>query len=212
MRKHMMIFLILSLIIVLAACGRPSNDANGEGKSGEGNAEFTLRLAHLVPEEASGHKAAIAFKEKVEKESENRIEVQLFPNAQLYGSDREAIEAVQTGNLEMTLTALAPVASFNSDFLVFDLPFLFDTKQEAYNALDSEAGTSLLDELKEDSLKGLTYGVNGFRHITNSKHPIETPEDMKGLKLRTLENPLHTDTFKALGANASPFAFGEMYT
>src|SRR5699024_10460226 len=56
------------------------------------------------------------------------------------------------------------------------------------------------------------YGVNGFRHITNSKHPIETPEDMKGLKLRTLENPLHTDTFKALGANASPFAFGEMYT
>lgn len=107
---------------------------------------------------------------------------------------------------------MALLASFNEKFLVFDLPFLFNDYDAAYGALDGELGQQLLNDLEQNDLKGLVFAENGFRHVSNNEGPIERPEDMEGLKLRTLENPLHTDTFKAFGANASLFAFGELYT
>ncbi|MBN8193420.1 DctP family TRAP transporter solute-binding subunit [Bacillus sp. NTK074B] len=199
--------LLFIAILIMSACGRPSTS------SSEGSEEtYTIRIAHLVPEEQSSHVAAVTFKEKLEKESDGRIKVELYPNGQLYGSDREAIEAVQLGNIEMTIPAVAPLASFNEKFLVFDLPFLFNSNEAAYKALDGELGQELMADLEKNDLKGLVFGENGFRHMSNNKGPIESPEDVKGLKFRTLENPLHTDTFKAFGANASPFAFGELYT
>lgn len=199
--------LLLIAILFISACGRPS------GSSSEGDKDtYTIRIAHLVPEEQSSHVAAETFKEKLEKESDGRIKVELYPNGQLYGSDREAIEAVQLGNIEMTIPAVAPLASFNEKFLVFDLPFLFNSNEAAYRALDGELGQELMADLEKNDLKGLVFGENGFRHMSNNNGPIENPEELKGLKFRTLENPLHTDTFKAFGANASPFAFGELYT
>ncbi|MGE6754603.1 DctP family TRAP transporter solute-binding subunit [Rossellomorea sp. NPDC071047] len=199
--------LLLIAILFISACGRPS------GSSSEGNEDtYTIRIAHLVPEEQSSHVAAETFKEKLEKESDGRIKVELYPNGQLYGSDREAIEAVQLGNIEMTIPAVAPLASFNEKFLVFDLPFLFNSNEAAYRALDGELGQELMADLEKNDLKGLVFGENGFRHMSNNNGPIENPDQLKGLKFRTLENPLHTDTFKAFGANASPFAFGELYT
>ena len=204
--KKIIPFLLIT-ILILSACGRPSSS------SSEGAEEtYTIRIAHLVPEEQSSHVAAVTFKEKLEKESDGRIKVELYPNGQLYGSDREAIEAVQLGNIEMTIPAVAPLASFNEKFLVFDLPFLFNTNEAAYKALDGELGQELMTDLEKNDLKGLVFGENGFRHMSNNDGPIESPEDVNGLKFRTLENPLHTDTFKAFGANASPFAFGELYT
>ncbi len=165
-----------------------------------------------MPEEQSSHVAAVDFKEKLESESDGRIKVELYPNGQLYGSDREAIEAVQLGNIEMTIPAVAAMASFNEKFQVFDLPFLFNNNEAAYKALDGELGQELMADLESNGLKGLVFGENGFRHVSNNEGPIEKPEDMEGLKMRTLESPLHTDTFNAFGANASPFAFGELYT
>lgn len=209
MKKTFGSALIVLIILMLSACGRPS-DSSSQQESGEDT--YTIRIGYLVPEEHSAHIQALEFKEKLETESDGRLNVELYPNGQLYGSDREAIEAVQLGNLEMTIPAVAPLASFNEKFLVFDLPFLFDDYDAAYNALDGDLGQELLASLEENDLKGLAFGENGFRHVSNNEGPIESPEDMKGLKIRTLENPLHTDTFEAFGANASPFAFGELYT
>ncbi|MEL3970851.1 DctP family TRAP transporter solute-binding subunit [Rossellomorea oryzaecorticis] len=206
MKKYLI--LLLMAVLMMAACGRPSTSSGSEGE-GE---TYTIRIAHLVPEEQSSHVAAEMFKEKLEKESDGRIKVELYPNGQLYGSDREAIEAVQLGNIEMTIPAVAPLASFNEKFMVFDLPFLFNNNEAAYKALDGELGQELMKDLEENNIKGLVFGENGFRHMSNNKGPIESPEDIEGQKFRTLENPLHTDTFKAFGANASPFAFGELYT
>ncbi|MDQ0273472.1 TRAP transporter substrate-binding protein [Cytobacillus purgationiresistens] len=202
--------LLLVAILLISACGRPSG---GDGTTSEGESEkYTLRIAYLVPEEQSTHIAALNFKKKVEEDSDGQIEVQLYPNGSLYASDREAIEAVQLGNIEMTIPAVAPLASFNKKFMVFDLPYLFNTDEAAYKALDGELGQSLLDDLANNDLKGLVFAENGFRNISNNDGPVEAPEDLKGIKFRTLENPVHTDTFKAFGANASPFAFGELYT
>ena len=203
--------ILLILVLVLAACGRP-DEGTSSGVEGEDGETYTIRLAHLVPEEQSSHVAAVDFKEKLESESDGRIIVELYPNGQLYGSDREAIEAVQLGNIEMTIPAVAAMASFNKKFQVFDLPFLFNSNEAAYKALDGELGQELMVDLENNDLKGLVFGENGFRHVSNNEGPIETPADMEGLKMRTLESPLHTDTFNAFGANASPFAFGELYT
>lgn len=210
MKKLLPLFLIA--ILLLSACGRPSTGSSSQSGSGDTEETYTIRIAYLVPEEQSSHVAAETFKEKLESESNGRLKVELYPNGQLYNSDREAIEAVQLGNIEMTIPAVAPLASFNDKFLVFDLPFLFNSNDAAYTALDGELGQELLADLEKDNLKGLVFGENGFRHMSNNNGPVESPEDLKGLKLRTLENPLHTDTFKSFGANASPFAFGELYT
>jgi len=202
--------LFLIVVLVLSACGRPSGDStSNEGDSGD---VYKIRIAYLVSEDQSTHIASEQLKEKLETESDGRIQVELYPNGSLFPSDREAIEAVQLGNVEMTIPAVAALSSFNKKFMVFDLPFLFDTYEEVYNALDGELGQELLTELEENNIKGLVFGANGFRHMTNNEGPIESPDDLKGLKFRTMESPVQTDSFKAWGANASPFAFGELYT
>ena len=208
--KKLFTLLVITLI-TLSACGRPSTNTS-TSSSGEEQDQYTINLAYLVSEEQSTHLAAKTFKEKLEEESDGRLKVELFPNGQLYPSDREAIEAVQLGNIEMTIPAVAPLASFNKKFMVFDLPFLFNDHEAAYRALDGDLGDKLLAELENNDLKGLVFAENGFRHMSNNKGPIEGIANLKGLKYRTLENPVHTDTFKAFGANASPFAFGELYT
>lgn len=195
---------VLVLMLVLTSCGRPGNDSESD--------TYTIRIAYLVSENQSTHIVAEDFKEQVEEESEGRISVELYPNGSLFPSDREAVESVQLGNVEMTIPALATVSSFDQNFMILDLPYLFESHEEAYRVLDGEFGQGLLNELEEYNLKGLAFAENGFRHITNNEHPIEQVSDLEGQKFRTLESPVQTDVFNEFGANASPFAFGEMYS
>ena len=95
---------------------------------------------------------------------------------------------------------------------MFDLPFLFKSKETAFKALDGELGHKVDELLKPLGMRNLGYGENGYRHITNSRGPVHKPEDLKGIKLRTMENPLHLAFFKMLGANPTPMSFGELYT
>ncbi|RYG73185.1 DctP family TRAP transporter solute-binding subunit [Lentibacillus lipolyticus] len=210
MKKTVTVFLVA--ILVLTACGRPSSGNDEANNGDDGSDKKTLRITYLVSEEQSTHLAAEDFKEKIENESDGQLEVELYPNGSLYDSDREAIEAVQLGNIEMTIPAVAALSSFNKKMMVFDLPFLFDDYEDVYSVLDGELGQELLSDLEEKDLKGLVFAANGFRHMTNNEGPVESPDDLKGLKLRTMESEVQTDSFKAFGANASPFAFGELYT
>ncbi|WP_462421985.1 DctP family TRAP transporter solute-binding subunit [Salinicoccus sp. Marseille-QA3877] len=197
-------FLILVTVLVLSACGRPNAD--------EETGQKTIRIAYLVNPTQSSHLIMEDFKAQVEEESGGDLQVELYPSGALFPSDREAIEAVQLGNVEMTLPALASVSGFHQDFMILDLPYLFEDEEEAYSVLDGPFGQDLLDGLEDANIKGLAYGENGFRHITNNIRPVHTPKDIEGQKMRTLESPVHTDVFNAFGANASPFAFGEMYS
>lgn len=197
-------FLVLITVLILSACGRPNID--------EQTGQKTIRIAHLVNPTQSTHIMSEEFKKQVEEESDGRLNVELYPSGSLFPSDREAIEAVQLGNVEMTIPALASVSGFDQDFMILDLPYLFEDTEEAYSVLDGPFGQNLLDGLEDVNIKGLVYGENGFRHITNNQHPVYTPEDIEGQKMRTLESPVHTDVFNSFGANASPFAFGEMYS
>lgn len=174
-------------------------------------AVIKITIGHGVPEETAEHLGFVKFKEILESESNGRFQVTIYPNQQL-GGDRELTESVQLGNLTITGPSSAPLASFDNNFYVLDIPFLFSNRKKVYQTLDGPAGKALLDSLDQYNLKGLGYMENGFRNLTNSRHEITSPTDLTGLKLRTMENEVHIAFWKLLGANPAPLAFGELYT
>lgn len=228
MRKLFQLLSIVFVLVILSACtlgssteeadtgttdSEPAESDNEEASSADsGPAEFTVGVTYTTPETGSTHLGMERFKELVEERTDGSVEIELYPGGQLYASEREAIEATQAGNIEMTVAASAPVAGFDSRFVALDLPFIFKDHETAYEALDGELGQTLLDGLPEIGLVGLAYGETGMRQLTNNSKPIESPEDLNGLKIRTMENEVQIDTFVEFGANASPFAFGELYS
>jgi tripartite ATP-independent transporter DctP family solute receptor len=122
------------------------------------------------------------------------------------------ISALRGGTLEMTVPDSSTLVSVVKDFGVLNLPMTFNTEQEADAVLDSAFGQKLLDKLPEKGLIGLGYWENGFRQTTNSRRPINKADDIAGLKVRVIQNPLFIDSFAALGANATPMPFTELYS
>ncbi|MDO6822888.1 TRAP transporter substrate-binding protein [Marinobacter sp. 1_MG-2023] len=171
----------------------------------------TLRLAHVVNEQDGFHIAAVKFQDLVAERTEGAVSIELYPNASL-GDERTLLEGMQIGTVDMGVITNGPVANFVEEMAVFELPFLFPSPQAAYEVLDGPIGQELLDKLSEVNLKGLAYAERGFRNLTNSERPVNTPEDLDGLRIRVMENPVYVDTFRALGANAIPMAWTEALT
>lgn len=178
---------------------------------GTSAAATDIKLAHVVNENDAFHVCALKFKEVVEAESGGELTVSIYPNAQL-GDERNLLESMRMGVVDSAIITGGPIMNFMPKFGVFDLPFLFSTPEQAYRVLDGEIGKKMLEEMAQHGWKGLAYGERGFRNLTNSKHPVSTPEDMKGLKIRLMQNPVYVDSFRALGANAVPMAWTEALT
>ncbi|MBR9770704.1 MAG: DctP family TRAP transporter solute-binding subunit [Gammaproteobacteria bacterium] len=174
-------------------------------------APVKLRLAHVVNEQDGFHIAATKFEELVEARTEGKVDVEIFPNATL-GDERTLLEGMQIGTVDMGVITNGPVANFVEPMAVFELPFLFASPEEAYSVLDGPIGQELLDRLADVNLKGLAYAERGFRNLTNSERPVASPEDIDGLRIRVMENPVYVDTFRELGANAVPMAWTEALT
>ena len=149
--------------------------------------------------------------ELVKEKTSGAVTLDVFGNSQL-GSERDLIEGLQLGSVQMTCVSTAPLSGFTDMFLVFDLPFLFETTEQARAVLDSEVGTEILQSVEAQGLVGLSWFENGFRNVTNSKKPIEKPEDLKGMKIRTMENQMHMAAFQAMGSDPTPMAMGEVFT
>ncbi len=171
----------------------------------------TLKLAHVVNEQDGFHIAALKFKELVEAQTGKKIQVEIYPNAQL-GDERTLLEGMQIGTVDMGVITNGPVANFVEEIAVFELPFLFPSAEAAYAVLDGEIGQEILAALGRVNLKGLAFAERGFRNLTNNVRPVHGPKDMNGLKIRVMENPVYIDTFKALGANPVPMAWTEALT
>ncbi|MCI6465837.1 MAG: DctP family TRAP transporter solute-binding subunit [Faecalicatena sp.] len=164
-----------------------------------------------------GHPIDLAsneFEKQVEKEAKELgydVDVQLFPSSQL-GSEKEMIELLQIGALDMCPTTTGPLGLFEPPYLAFDLPFLFLNSEQADRVLDGDVGTKMLSSMEDIGIVGLAWWENGFRELTNNKRPITKPEDLKGIKLRTMQNDVHIDFFQKMGAAPTPLGFGEIYT
>lgn len=211
LKKGMVVLAGLSVGAVLTACG-DSDVTDSAGEAGNVDEVYELTLSHVVSEDHASHIALTDLSENLEEKSDGQITLDVRANGELYGADREALEAVQMGNIEMTTTATPTVASFNEKFLVFDLPFMFESTDQAREKIDGELGETLNQSLETNGLVGLGYGENGFRHIANNEGPIEEIDDLSGLTMRVIENPLYQDAYNELGANASPLSFSELYS
>lgn len=173
--------------------------------------ERTLKMPIVNPIDHPQGIGAKKFADLVQEKSGGKIKVKIFPGGTL-GGEQQVASAMQGGTLEASMMAPAQLVGNVKEFLILDFPFVFANEREADFVLDGPVGKKLLDKLPEKSLVGLAYMEQGFRSITNSKRPIVKLEDIQGLKLRTIQNPLYIDLLNTLGANAVPMAFPELYT
>ena len=179
-----------------------------------GLAQAQTRTIKFANQNAKGHPIVLGmerFAELVEKKSGGKLKVQVFPGGTL-GSDQANISALQGGTLEMAAMNSGIFASLVKEFAIYDFPFLFGTPHEADAVVDGPFGQNLHRKLEDKGLVGLAYYELGFRELTNSKRPVKTVDDIAGLKLRVIPNPINIDWVKALGANPTPLPFPELYS
>ncbi len=213
----LLVFMLIATVFVGCASNEPAatpEENNTEAQPAPEPAptveQRVMRIGIGLNEDHPQYKGLEKFKEELNNRVDT-IEVQLFANSQL-GDDRSMMEGLQLGTQEGTVPSTAPIVGFKEEFKVYDFPFLFPNEEAADKVLDGEIGQELLDSLSDVGIKGLVYWENGFRNLTNREVAVKTPEDMKGLKVRTMENPVHLAAFRALGANPTPMAFGELFT
>ncbi len=171
---------------------------------------YTIKIAHVALDITPIAKGMEKLKELIEERSGGRITVEIFPNSEL-GGNRELIEQLQMGTLEMASPSCAFLGGFTDGTALFDLPYLFDTPEGAYAVFDSEIGDNIMKGLEKNGLVGLGWYAMGWRMVT-CNNEVHSPSDMAGLKIRVMENQMHIDHFNALGCSATPMAFSEVYT
>jgi tripartite ATP-independent transporter DctP family solute receptor len=173
--------------------------------------KLTLKMGTLGSTAYFYYKGAVRMAEEVAKRTNERVTIQVFPNQQL-GNERDMIEGMQLGTIDLAIINTPLLASFDSRFQIFDMPFMFNDWAHVERVLGSQIGQDLLKSLESKNLKGLAYSTAGHRHVLNYKRPIKTPDDMKGLKIRVLDNPVHVAIMNAMGANATPMQYSEVAT
>lgn len=173
--------------------------------------EQTLRFASAGSEGSPLVQGQRKFAEIVKEKSGGKIEVKVFPAGQL-GGDMQAVSSLQGGVLQMSVMNAGLMASLAPDFALLDLPFLFESPKEADAVMDGEVGKIFAQQLDAKNLVVLSYWELGFRQLTNSRRAVEKVDDIAGLKIRVVQSPIYLDMFNALGANAVPMPFPEVYT
>ena len=173
-------------------------------------ASVNLKAGHVLAEGHSYHLSWQRVGEIVKAKTNGELTIDVFANSTL-GNERDLIEGMQLGAVDLAVVSSGPMSGFSQAFLVLDLPYIFPTYESAYLVLDGEIGQGMLDSLAQNRLKGFCFWENGFRNVT-AKKATRKPEDVKGLKLRTMEAEVHMATFNNLGAIATPMAMGEVYT
>jgi len=181
------------------------------GFMGSAAAQTTMRISISIAQNSHQGIAVDTFAKEVEKRTAGRYKVQPFYSGSL-GGERESIEAVQLGTQELTFSSSGPVPNFVPEAKILDIPFLFRDKAHARAVLDGPIGQEMLAKFDPKGFKALAWGENGIRHMTNSKRSVSAPEDLKGLKMRTMENPVHVAAYKGLGIVTTPMAFPEVFT
>lgn len=191
--------LLLAAGVLAAGCAR------------EGPRQITIRASSSSAANEPMVKGLERFGEELGRATAGRIRVEVYPNNAL-GNERDVLELAILGAVEMTAPSNAPLATFVPELLVFDLPYLFRSRAHMYGVLDGPVGRAFAAPVAERGLVLLGYFEAGLRHLMTRDRPVERLEDLAGLKIRTMENPLHLRAFEAFGANPLPMAYGEVYT
>lgn len=177
--------------------------------AGSALAQIEVKIGYALPEDSHYGAGAHAWQAETEEATNGAYQFVHFGSSGL-GGEREVLEGLQLGTVEATIVSTGTLSNFVPEAGVFDIPFLFRDINHARAVLDSEIGQELLAKFEEQGLIALAWGEQGFRHITNNRQPIETIDDLAGLKIRTMENPVHIEAFRTLGAAPTPMAWPEV--
>lgn len=218
MRKFLSILLVLVLVLSFASCSSDTSSTGQEADTAESspaspevgeNAPVTIRFSEESADDHPLTSGAMKFKELVEAAGVN-ITVEVFPNGTI-ANEMSALEMVQLGTLDMTMCSTSTFANFVGAYNVFDLAYMITDEEMADAVLLGEFGDSMLELCTKANMIGIAFWENGFRNLTTNVE-INSVEDFKGLKIRTMENPMHMAAWQALGADPTPMAFTELYT
>jgi TRAP-type transport system periplasmic protein len=191
---------LASFVIVIACLIDPAS----------GQTPKLLKFGYILSANSQLGAGAAVFADEIAKRTEGRYRIEQYPNSAL-GGEVEMLKAVQLGTVDLAFITGAPLPNFVPDVGVFNIPFLFRDVAHAHAVLDGPIGQSYLGKFQQKDLIALAWGENGMRHVTNSKHEIRSPEDLKGLKLRLPQSDVMLAGFRALGADVSPLAFPQLY-
>lgn len=203
----------------LAGCASGSAaSGSGNTSSGDGAAqtEEAEGAVHIIfgHGQAEGHPyqvAAESFKKEVEEATDGRVIVDIFANGSL-GDEREMTESLQLGTVDMTVAVAAVLSGFDPNMDVFNFPYLFDSREQAFQVLDGEVGQEIFSGMEKEGIEIFGTFDLGFRSMTNNARPIVEPEDCKGLRIRTLESSVCVDALGCLGIDAMSMSFSELFT
>ncbi|MGH6760906.1 MAG: DctP family TRAP transporter solute-binding subunit [Phyllobacterium sp.] len=174
-------------------------------------AETTIRLGHVLADTHSWHIAADGFAKEVAEKTEGRVNVQLFPSGQL-GTEKDVVEGMQIGTIQGGVVGSGSFQFVEPKIGIIEMPYAWTSREQAFTALDGDLGKELAALLQPKGIEVLAWWENGFRNVTNSKHPIVEPADLAGLKIRVTPDKVRLATFETLGAQPAPLAFGELYS
>jgi len=173
-------------------------------------AQTVLKIGHVLAKGSHYDIGANVFCENLDKNTQGRYKCQVYPASAL-GGEREQIEAVQIGTQDLVITSTGPVGNFVPEMKVVDVPFLFRDYDHARKVLDGKIGQDMLAKFSSHGLVALAWSENGFRHMTNNKRAIVSAADASGLKMRTMENKVHMEGYRAFGIQPTPMAFPEVF-
>ena len=171
---------------------------------------MVIKFSHVVAEKTPKGQASLKFKELAEAKLPGKVEIQVFPNSQLFGDAKE-LEALLLGDVQFIAPSLSKFDRYTKKIQLFDLPFLFDDMDAVDRFQHSPAGQSLLDSIQSRGLQGLAFWHNGLKQLSTNKDKLERPEDVKGLKFRIQASDVLEAQFRALNANPQKMAFAEVY-
>ena len=199
--------LALMLISTISLVGVGCSQANGETKSTR-----VIRVAHGQNEDHPQHKAMVEFEKYVEEKTNGELDVQIFPN-ELLGATAQAVELCQTGAIDLVIAGLGTLEAFEDSYTVLNLPYIMDSTQHYREVMyDEDIMGPIYESTRESGFVGLTWFDAGVRNIYTTKKIINTPDDLKGLKIRVQTSPTNVKMLQALGASPTPMSFGEVYT
>lgn len=198
MRQSIYYLSLLILLSLFSNCGADSRVKR-------------LKLAHGLPTDHPVHKGMEFMADRLTEISGNRMAIDIYPSEQL-GSERQCLELLQIGSLSMTKVSAAVMENFAPNIRVMSLPYIFRSRQHAYNVLDGEIGRRLLIQGEQYWLRGLTYFDAGMRSFYTKDRPIQQPKDVEGLKIRVQESKTAINLVRSLGGAPTPISYGELYT
>ncbi|MBC2728957.1 DctP family TRAP transporter solute-binding subunit [Desulfosporosinus sp.] len=206
MLKKCWISLIIILVLGVSGCDKRVIDGQQVNKK----EKIIIKFSHVVEENTPKGLAAFRFAQLISERSSGSIEVQVFPNSQLF-KDGEEFEALNRGDVQMIAPATSKVSQLFPQWQIWDLPYLFTDLDSVHRIMDGPVGKELLNQLQEKNMLGLAMWDNGFKHLTNNEHPIIKPRDLEGLRFRIMSQGILEEQFYTFGADALFLPFNDVY-